>query len=209
MKNVIFLLAVSVLATALGCECPTQARHQHGGMMSPEFRRDPNARWDPLAQQGPASSMGKVMYLGVQVVPVPEPLRAQLSLPQGVGLMVMDVAPHSPAAQAKLARFDVLVKLNDQYLINREQLAVLLGNAKVGQEVRLTVIRQAKPTVVGVKIASHPAFEGPMGQGMPDHAMRGAPMGLGWATTAGTCPNVECKAARIRARKAVRVGAKA
>ena len=118
--------------------------------------------------------------MGVRVVPVQDALRAQLSLPDGTGLLVTDVAPHSPAAEAKLARFDVLTRINQQYLINPEQFEVLVRDAKPGQEVRLTVIRQAKLASVMVKLGSHKVTQGPMGQFTPEHAMPGAPMGPGW-----------------------------
>jgi hypothetical protein len=122
----------------------------------------------------------RVVYLGVQVVPAGPALRAQLGLPADTGLVVTDVAPGSPAAQANLAKFDVLIRINRQYLINPEQLAILVRDAKPGQEVRLTVVRQARLATTMVKLGSHKASESPMGAGRPAHAMRGAPMGPGW-----------------------------
>jgi hypothetical protein len=167
MKSGILLALVWVLMMA-GCECPSEVQSHRGG------------EWTALPPVRPAASRDRVTYLGVQVVPAPAPIRAQLSLPEGAGLMVTGVAPGSPAAAANLARFDVLVRINQQYLINPEQLDVLVRGAKPGQEVRLTVIRQARLARVMVKLGSREAFEGPMGQGAPAHAMRGAPMGRGW-----------------------------
>ncbi len=177
MKNATLLTVISVLAMAMGCNSPAQVRHQRA--VSPEFARDRNAQWGEFArpQQPPSAER---TYMGVRVVPAPEALRAQLSLPEGAGLVVTAVAPHSPAAEAKLAQFDVLTRINQQYLINPEQFKVLVRDAKPGQQVRLTFIRQARLATVMVKLGSHKAFAGPMGQGMPAHPMPGAPMGPGW-----------------------------
>ena len=183
MKNGIFLALVWVLATALGCECPTDVRHQPAGTMSPEFTRYPG-----LARPQATPSVDRVAYLGVQVVPANPALRAQLGLPEDTGLVVTEVAPGSPAAQANLARFDVLIRINRQYLINPEQLAVLVRDAKPGQEVRLTVVRQARLATAMVKLGSHKASESPMGAGRPAHAMPGVPMGPRWGQGMG--PNM-------------------
>lgn len=178
MKSGILLALVWALTMA-GCECPTMVEHPLGAG-SMDYSHGDGARWGalPPARTAPASDC--VTYLGVQTVQVSEPLRAQLSLPEGAGLLVTEVAAGSPAEAAKLARFDVLIRINRQYLINPEQLAVLVRDAKPGQEVRLTVIRQAKIGSVMVKLGSHRMPEGPMDLGAPQHPMRGAPMGPGW-----------------------------
>jgi hypothetical protein len=178
MKSGILLALVWALSTA-GCECPSMVE-QPGGVGTTDYSHGDGWRWGALPPARPAPSKDSVTYLGAQVARVPEALRAQLSLPEDAGLMVTAVAPGSPAAAAKLARFDVLVRINRQYLINPEQLEVLVRDAKPGQEVRLTVVRQAKLASVMVRLGSRKVSEGEMDRGAPAHAMRGAPMGPGW-----------------------------
>jgi hypothetical protein len=176
MKSGILLSLVWALSMA-GCECPSMVEHP-GGAGAMDYGHGDGWRWGALPPARPAPATDSVTYLGVQTVQVGEPLRAQLSLPEGAGLLVAAVLPDSPAAAAKLARFDVLVRINRQYLINPEQLEVLVRDAKPGQDVRLTVIRQAKIGSVMVRLGSRKISEGPVGT--PAHAMRGAPMGPGW-----------------------------
>ncbi len=89
----------------------------------------------------------KVAFLGVRASAADEALREQVGLPQGVGLVVNDVEPNSPAA-ARLHRHDVLHKLNDQILVNPQQLAVLVRLHNPGDKIVLTVIRKGKSVKV-------------------------------------------------------------
>ena len=105
----------------------------------------------------------KAAYLGVSGSRLTPVLRSQLSLPVGVGLVVNLVDGESPAAKAGLKQYDVLHKLNNQILVNLEQLAVLVRTFKPGNEVTLTVIRQAKPTQLKAKLIEKEVYD-------PDYA---------------------------------------
>lgn len=93
-----------------------------------------------------------VTFLGVETSPVPPPLTAQLGLQEGTGLVVNHLAPDSPAAAA-LKVHDVLLKLDDQILIDQRQLAVLVRGHKEGDEVTLTYLRGGKQATAKVKLA--------------------------------------------------------
>ena len=93
----------------------------------------------------------KVAHLGVTTVPVDESLGAQLKLPPGVGLLVVQVDADSPAAKT-LQKNDVLHKLGDQILVNYEQLQVLLHLQKAGDTVAFTVIRAGESRKCGVRL---------------------------------------------------------
>ncbi len=105
-------------------------------------------------QETTAGTKRVVAFLGIQPRPLTAALRAQLDLPQGVGILITEVADRSPAAAAGLRAFDVLHKFDDQILVNAEQLTVLVRMHKPGDEVRLTVLRKAKSRVVPVKLGS-------------------------------------------------------
>lgn len=128
----------------------------HGGpgmMGGPGMHGGPGMMGGP-AGAGPARKpeMIKATYLGVGAVPTEPALREQLSLPEGVGLLVDHLDPEGPAKAAGVEQMDVLHKFNDQILINPEQLKVLVRISKPGDEVKLTVIRKAKPQVIDVKL---------------------------------------------------------
>lgn len=94
----------------------------------------------------------EVSYIGVLTVPVSPSLTAQLKLQPGVGVLVMQVVPDSPAAAAGFQENDVLTKLDDQILINENQLTVLVRNRKADDMVNLTYIRGGETKTAQVKI---------------------------------------------------------
>ncbi len=95
----------------------------------------------------------RVAFLGVDTAPVNRTLAAQLGLARDTGLVVAHIADKSPAVDV-LKEDDVLTKLDDQILINQQQLAVLVRGRKDGEEVKLTVVRGGKETVVKTKLAT-------------------------------------------------------
>ena len=87
--------------------------------------------------------------LGTTFAPVPDALREQIDLPEGVGLLVDAVEPGSPAAAAGLKRFDILTRFNDQIVCNADQLATLLKLRKPGA-VPLTILRGGRERKIQV-----------------------------------------------------------
>lgn len=101
--------------------------------------------------QGPVEKE-KVAFLGVETAPAGRALSTQLGLPRDTGLVVTHVSENSPASGV-LKEDDVLIKLDDQLLINMPQLGVLIRSRKEGDEVKLTVIRGGKEITVKAKLA--------------------------------------------------------
>jgi hypothetical protein len=62
------------------------------------------------------------------------------------------VAPGSPA-EGKLGQGDILLKLGDQLLVNRDQLRALLRPKRTGDEVSFEILRGGRREVVKVKLA--------------------------------------------------------
>lgn len=119
-----------------------------------------------------------VTFLGIETSPVSPTLTAQLGLPNGSGLVVAHVVPDSPAAGA-LRLHDILLKLDDQILVETRQLSVLIRNHKEGDEVALTYLRGGKQAVAKVKLGKH---EVPKMGALFEHALPGGPghvMGFG------------------------------
>jgi len=102
----------------------------------------------------PEQPKEKVTFLGVEVMPASEAMSAQLGLKRGIGLVVGHVVPDSPAAPV-LAKHDVLTKLNDQWLVEPHQLAVLVQSFDEGTEVGLTFLRAGKEQTARVKLVKH------------------------------------------------------
>jgi len=113
------------------------------------------------------AEMESVTFLGVQTAPVGPTLAAQLGLAKDHGLAVAEVVPDSPAAGA-LQAHDILLKFNDQILVDVRQLTVLVRSAKEGDEVALTYLRAGKQATAKVKLVRKEmpkrlAFEGAVG----------------------------------------------
>src|SRR5213075_1492155 len=95
-----------------------------------------------------------VAFLGVEAAPAPAALASQLGLARGTGLVIGHVAAKSPA-DGVLQQHDVLLKLDDQILIEPHQLSVLIRQHKEGDEVTLTYMRAGKQTTAKVKLGIH------------------------------------------------------
>ena len=79
-------------------------------------------------------------FIGVLTGNVPRELRSHFGLAEGFGLLVEEVMPETPAKTAGLQVDDILIRFEDQKLVNMEQLQTLVRSKKKGDAVPLTVI---------------------------------------------------------------------
>ncbi len=111
---------------------------------------------EPKAEPGkpapPAAPAGRP-WLGLQPEDVPDDLRAKLDLEEGVGLLVAEVVPDSPAEKAGLKKGDVLVRIDGKPAKGEEALAAFMRSARPGQEATLTILRQGKEQALKVTLA--------------------------------------------------------
>jgi serine protease Do len=92
-----------------------------------------------------------VTFLGVMTAPAPSSLTTQLGRPAGMGLVVVSVQAKSPAEEV-LKVDDLLVRLDDQKLINNDQLTALIRSRQEGEEVSVTYVRGGKEATAKVKL---------------------------------------------------------
>ena len=102
-----------------------------------------------------AGAVRKEAFLGVVATPVPPAVRAQLDLPEGVGLSINLVAAGGPAEKAGVKQFDVIHKFNDQVVCAPEQLTTLVKVAGAGTTVPLTLVRGGREQVVEAVLEEH------------------------------------------------------
>ena len=95
-------------------------------------------------------------YFGVHTSRLDRAVSHQLGLPGGVHLQVEQVAPGSPAEDAGVKLYDVLLKFDDQLLINPEQLKTLVRMRNPGERVSLSILRQSKPVTLSVELIEAP-----------------------------------------------------
>jgi hypothetical protein len=148
MKSLIrFLVPLASLAAAFPAlraedSAPVEKKELRviAGPGGPDDAAPPPPHHGHRIMNGGPREMESVTFLGVATGPAGAALADQLDLPRDAGLVVTVVAPDSPAASV-LKRHDVLLKLDDQLLIEQRQLSVLVRNHKEGDEVTLTYIR--------------------------------------------------------------------
>jgi membrane-associated protease RseP (regulator of RpoE activity) len=99
-------------------------------------------------------------WIGVECVRVDPALRAQLSLAPDVGLLVLEVAPDSPATRAGLLRNDVLLKADGNALGDVHDLAQAVVAAN-GKKINLELVRANKLATISIQPAERPDELGP------------------------------------------------
>lgn len=155
MKTCIHLVATAVLAATLhGAESPKPAP-ERGDRKELRVISGPGER-RMMLHRGEGGEVEKetVAFLGVETGPVSPTMSAQLGIQRGTGLVVNHIVPKSPAADV-LQQHDVLLKLDDQILIETRQLSVLIQNKKENDEVTLTYMRAGKQATAKVKLGKH------------------------------------------------------
>lgn len=111
-------------------------------------QRNLNRNWYKAATLTP---LVKHAYLGIGVETPSETIRAQLGLAPGAGLVVNYVDESGPS-KSLIHQHDVLQKIEDQILVNAEQFQTLVRMHKANETLKVTVIREAKPLTIEVKL---------------------------------------------------------
>ncbi|NCX97705.1 MAG: PDZ domain-containing protein [Planctomycetia bacterium] len=133
-------------------EQPPVAAPQPGVRILPRIRIQMQQMQQAQGQAPVAAEVRREPYLGLVTGPVAEQVRAQLAIPDGIGLAVEAVAKDGPAGRGGVKKFDILRKFDDQLVCTAEQLSALVKAAGKGKEVALTVTRGGKEEVVKVLI---------------------------------------------------------
>ena len=102
----------------------------------------------------------EVAWLGLSTEEAPEALASQLGLNSGEGLVVIYVAPDSPAAKAGFRKNDVLVELGDQLLVHPAQFRKLVQMHKEGDTIKLAIYRGGKKQSVSATLGKTIASRG-------------------------------------------------
>jgi serine protease Do len=90
-------------------------------------------------------------YLGIQARPTTQ------GVAETDGVIVDDVIPNSPAAEAKLKRDDVIKKFNGHNVRNIAELRSLVSQVELNKKVELELIRNGNTLKVSAEIKEQPA----------------------------------------------------
>jgi len=92
-------------------------------------------------------------YLGIQS----RPLSSAQPNGTGDGVIVDDIVPGSPAAEAGLQKGDVIRKFDGRDVQNLQRLRSLVSQVELDKKVDLEVVREGKPVKVTAQIKEQPA----------------------------------------------------
>jgi serine protease Do len=107
----------------------------------------------------PMEGLRTCAFLGVVAAPVaalPEASRNRFGLKNEQGLVVMDVVPNSPAAQAGLRLGDLIRSVDGEEVGQPQALRRHVLDAGPGKEIKLTIMRGEQTKTVTAKLAEGP-----------------------------------------------------
>ena len=115
------------------------------------------ARWvtDQLVQRG-AVQRG---YLGVTIAEITPELAAQFRVRPGQGVVVTEIMPDSPAAEAGVQEDDVIVAFNGAAIRSLRELQEAVEQTPLGQRRPLTVLRDGKERKLDLVVKALPQSE--------------------------------------------------
>ena len=105
----------------------------------------PQAAARLITRYGPAAAP-EGPWIGISVAPADEVMRAQLKLPEGTGVIVTDVMPDSPAEEAGVERYDLILNVDGHPVAVGADLDRLLREAQPGgKPLTLKMLRGGQP----------------------------------------------------------------
>jgi hypothetical protein len=113
---------------------------------------------DPSSGTGAAMPVGQY-WLGIYCAPVPAELRAQLSLPEKQGVLVMGVSKDSPAMKAGFVQHDILLRAGGKPLTEPRDLVTAIEAAKE-TKLKIELLRGGKPKTIEATPAKRPVEMG-------------------------------------------------
>ncbi|HVI93937.1 MAG TPA: trypsin-like peptidase domain-containing protein [Anaeromyxobacter sp.] len=96
-------------------------------------------------------------YLGLATLPVPLPAPVREATGEHVGLLVTRIDPDSPAARAGIQLGDALLSFGDETLQDPGELLTLLAEDRIGDTVKMKLLRAGEARDVQVTIGSRGA----------------------------------------------------
>mgnify|MGYP000231362751 CR=1 FL=1 len=95
-------------------------------------------------------------WLGVYIQDVDKNLAQSLSLERPQGALLAQLEPDGPADKAGLKAGDVVIRFNDQPVVDASDLPHIVGLLSAGKEVDATIIRRGKERKLSVEIGARP-----------------------------------------------------
>jgi S1-C subfamily serine protease len=106
-----------------------------------------------VADQLLATGTARLAYIGIQPATLTPEIARMLGTKASGGVVVMQVATPSPAAEAGIQQGDIITAFNGKETATAEELIAALRSTKPGDRVQLDVLRGAKTRQITVVVA--------------------------------------------------------
>ncbi len=112
------------------------------------------AKWvtDQLVKNGSVSRG----YLGVSIGEVTSELAAKFGVQKGEGVLVAEVMPNTPAAEAKMQDGDIITKFAGTAVHSPKEVQDLVERAAIGKAEQVSILRDGKPMTLNVTVKPLP-----------------------------------------------------
>lgn len=109
---------------------------------------------------------GKVVwpFLGIGGVSINEDIAKRENLPVSKGVLVLKVYPKTAADEAGLKKFDIITKFDGKEVTSVQELTKYIREHKVGDTVKIEIIRNKKLITLNVTLKERPQSIGKVGQ---------------------------------------------
>lgn len=95
-------------------------------------------------------------WIGIYQQNLTENTANQLRLPDNKGVLVLDVIQDSPAAEAGLQPWDVIRRIGDQDIFSIDDVAAVISQHEIGDEILITIMRQDEMLLIPVTLGNRP-----------------------------------------------------
>lgn len=133
----------------------SQIYTRSGGYMGLSFAIPINVVKD-ITQQLKENGRVSRGWLGVAIQDVDQSLAESFGLNKPKGALISDVTPDSPAGRAKLKAGDVILSYNSHQITRSSDLPPFVGTTPVGDDAKLTVLRNRQEITINVTIGELP-----------------------------------------------------
>jgi len=102
---------------------------------------------------GPVGEQKKEYYLGIQLVGLNEAVLSHLALPKGQGLMISEVIKKSPAEEAGIKPYDIVLEMGGKAVDTPDKLTAQIQAGK-DQPTTIKLLRAGKPLSIAITAAA-------------------------------------------------------
>ncbi len=95
-------------------------------------------------------------WLGVTIQDLKGEIAEYYSLKDKKGVLVIDVVPGDPAAEAGIKPEDIIIKINGKKIEDSRELTSMIADVGVGETARVKVLRAGKQKTFNVKVGKRP-----------------------------------------------------